>query len=299
VREFVGVKNPADINTATEFKQYALLFSRIAVVGLRHIKTGRVATELAWLQENGIVFEPPHIDITLLRNNPEILHYLKLEKEQLSALSKQVLTAVKSDELLDSQSLLSQASDVSNLLRFMMNTTVRTVSVELRELYQIEAYPLLSDDRLFSLESQSKKTSVIQLAVKSLPILDESVPWEQVIEYRSNPDSRSKFLALRHWMSEVARSELTPAEVEEKLEYLIDQYRKHMRLHRMKTNAGTLETVVTTGAEFLGDLVSFKWGKAAEALFSLRRRRVALLEGELTAPGNEVAYIVKVREIFS
>jgi hypothetical protein len=44
--------------------------------------------------------------------------------------------------------------------------------------------------------------------------------------------------------------------------------------------------------------VSFKWGKAAEALFSLRRRRVALLEGELTAPGNEVAYIVKARETF-
>jgi hypothetical protein len=299
VRELVGVKNPADINTATEFKRYALLFSRIAVVGLRHIKTGRVAAELAWLQENGIVFEPPYIDITLLRNNPEILHYLKLEKEQLSALSKELLTAVKSDESLNSQALLSQASDVSNLLRFMMNTTVRTVSVELRELYQIEAYPLLSDDRLFSRESQSKKTSVIQLAVKSLPIPDESVPWEQVIEYRSDPDSRSKFLALRHWMSEVARAELTPDEVEEKLEYLIDQYQKHMRLHRMKTNVSTLETIVTTGAEFLGDLVSFKWGKASEALFSLRRRRMALLEGELTAPGNEVAYIVKARETFS
>jgi hypothetical protein len=150
-----------------------------------------------------------------------------------------------------------------------------------------------------SLEAQSKKTVVIQLALKSLPIPDESTSWEQIIEYRSDPDSRSKFLALRHWMSEVARAELAPAEVEEKLEYLIDQYQKHMRLHRMKTNVGTLETIVTTGAEFLGDLVSFKWGKAAEALFSLKRRQVALLEGELTAPGNEVAYIVKARETFS
>ena len=54
----------------------------------------------------------------------------------------------------------------------------------------------------------------------------------------------------------------------------------------------------TCPAEFLGDLVSFKWGKAAEALFSLKRRRVALLEGELAAPGSEVAYIVKARETF-
>jgi len=45
--------------------------------------------------------------------------------------------------------------------------------------------------------------------------------------------------------------------------------------------------------------VSFKRGKAAEALFSLRRRRVALLERELTAPGSEVAYIVEARETFS
>lgn len=96
----------------------------------------------------------------------------------------------------------------------------------------------------------------------------------------------------------MARAELTPAEVEEKLEYLIDQYQQHMKLHRMKTNVGTLETVVTTSAEVLGDLFSFKWGKAAQALFALKRRQVALLEGELTAPGNEVAYIVKARERF-
>lgn len=97
----------------------------------------------------------------------------------------------------------------------------------------------------------------------------------------------------------MARAELTPAEVDEKLEYLIDQYQKHMKLHRMKTNVGTLETIVTMGAEVLGDLASFKWGKAAQALFSLKRREVALLEGELTSPGNEVAYIVKARETFS
>ena len=59
-----------------------------------------------------------------------------------------------------------------------------------------------------------------------------------------------------------------------------------MNLHGMRTNVNTLETIVTAGAEFLGDLVSFKWGKTAQALFSLKRRHVALMEGELTAPGK-------------
>jgi hypothetical protein len=54
-----------------------------------------------------------------------------------------------------------------------------------------------------------------------------------------------------------------------------------------------------TAAEVLGDLLSFKWGTAEKALFSLKKREVALLEGELTSPGNEIPYIVKARETFS
>ncbi len=176
---------------------------------------------------------------------------------------------------------------------------MRRECIGLRKLHNMDAYPVLSLRDFLLSNEKADKNDVVVIALDSLPVPDESTPWEQIIEYRSDPGSQSKFLALRHWMSEVARAELTPAEVEEKLEYLIDQYRRHMRLHRMKTNVGTLETIVTTGAEFLGNLVSFKWGKAAEALFSLKRRQVALLEGELTAPGNEVAYIVKAREAFS
>jgi hypothetical protein len=37
----------------------------------------------------------------------------------------------------------------------------------------------------------------------------------------------------------------------------------------------------------------------AKNLFAFRERRIALLEGELTAPGSEVAYIVKANERFS
>jgi hypothetical protein len=95
-------------------------------------------------------------------------------------------------------------------------------------------------------------------------------------------------------MSEVARAALPPAELEEKLEYLMNQYDQHMKLHHMKTNDGTVETIVVT----LADALSLSWGKAAQALFSLKRRQVSLLEGELTSPGNEVAYIVKAKEKF-
>jgi hypothetical protein len=51
-------------------------------------------------------------------------------------------------------------------------------------------------------------------------------------------------------------------------------------------------------AELLENVMRFKWGAVAKGLFSLKQRNIALLEGELTSPGNEVAYIVKARKLF-
>jgi len=100
-------------------------------------------------------------------------------------------------------------------------------------------------------------------------------------------------------MSEIARAKLPRNEVEEKLEYLIDQYHRHLSLHKLKINAGTFETVVVTGAEIAEDLLKFNWGKIGKTLFSFRYRKISLMEAELTSPGNEVAYIAKARESFS
>jgi hypothetical protein len=100
-------------------------------------------------------------------------------------------------------------------------------------------------------------------------------------------------------MNEIARGELLPDEAEEKLEYLLSQYRRQIDIYKMKAATGALETFVNTSADVLGNLISFQWGKAAKALFSIRRRKIELLEGELTARGSEVAYIIKARNAFS
>jgi len=183
-------------------------------------------------------------------------------------------------------------------LVFTLQHLARKLSVQLRILDQVEAFPVFSGIVPRLPFPQAAKSDVIEVSIKALPLPDDNVPWEQIFEYRSDPDSESKFLAFRHWMSEVARTKLTAAEIEEKLDYLIDQYQQHMRLHRMKTNTGSLETIVVIGADSLGNFLSFKWGKVAQALFSLKHRREGLLEGELTATGREVAYIVKARETF-
>ena len=88
----------------------------------------------------------------------------------------------------------------------------------------MDAYAVLSTT-IPSSDSRVAPSSgeVLQIALNALPVPDESTPWEQIIEYRSDEDSRHKFLDLRNWMSEMARSELTAVEAEQKLEYLISQ----------------------------------------------------------------------------
>lgn len=332
MREFVGVISGLEVITNERtlrlqnkplkprphlFKKEALMFSRVAVYDLKEMlprlrmfeneSNDVIVSEVERLVEEKVVFEPSAIPENGQINNTDF--------ENLNLIRKFFENEARSAfERLDVESLVNRVKTDPSSYEEVVKETLRTVppmlyysqyearcvSVYLQELESMDAYPVLSNTftlpQLFNLPSIKK--DIVNITLNSLPVPDDSVPWEQILEYRSDPDSQSKFLALRHWMSEVARAELTPAEVEEKLAYLVDQYQRHMKLHRMKTNIGTLETIVTTGAEVLGDLASFKWGKAAEALFSLKRRKVALLEGELTAPGNEVAYIVKARESF-
>lgn len=94
-----------------------------------------------------------------------------------------------------------------------------------------DAYPILPADICLP-EDTSAKNEVIRIVLNALPVPDEQTSWEQIIEYRDDPDSQSKFLDLRNWMTEIARNELTPNEAEEKLEYLLSQ-RSSARFHLM------------------------------------------------------------------
>lgn len=177
----------------------------------------------------------------------------------------------------------------------VMQLITRKISVQLRVLNGIDACPLFSQIvPPIPLQTPEKTVDVVHLTINSLPVPDETVSWEQIMEFRSDPDSQTKFLELRNWMGEVARAELTPNDVELKLEVLIKRYNEHMNLHRMKTSTGKIQTVVVAAA----NLLRGNFPDALSALFSSKRQRLGVLEAELTAPGREVAFIVAARETF-
>jgi hypothetical protein len=292
------------------------------------------ASELEWLFDKGVIFEPEVTvpEISEVRYGDEfygyasvvtsqsiemLRHLLQNEPEQFPTLASKdrddFLKTINDSDLseildlalgCDSRKIVKRIdprnpSHIEASIRIIYEYLARGISVQLRELANMDAYPIVTSHIHAAQRTQADKSDVVQIIINALPIPDDSVPWEQIFDYRSDPDSVSKFLALRNWMNDIARAKLRPAEIEEKLEYLIDQYKRHLTLHKLKTNVGALETLVVAGPEFLANLIKLKWGEIAKGLFSFRHRRIAIIEGELTAPGNEIAYIVNAGEKFS
>jgi cytochrome oxidase assembly protein ShyY1 len=323
MKETVAVNHWSIAAYERALKRQALMFDRILVGGL-NVLFSRDAKEFYTRQQSeqlrrnlesvlvaGILLEPTEtFEVrqdesdkdykAQLRHLGEFARLMGLNGKRQSQESNQQAKSKTRSERARGEEIWKKANrtGASYHIDLFVAYQTRCFSNQLRTHDGLDTFPILQIDP-FQLESvQSHKSHVLDIVLRSLPLPDDGVSWEQIVEYRSDPDSKAKFLDLRHWMSEVARGELTASEVEEKLEYLLSRYRRHLEVHKMKSNTTMFETVVVTTADVLGNLASFQWGKAAQALFSLKHRKVALLEGELTAEGNEVAYIMKTRDAF-
>src|SRR5262249_14670855 len=95
--------------------------------------------------------------------------------------------------------------------------------------------------------------------LRELPQVEPSVALEQILEFKSDSPSRLSLLALRNWMIDIGRGEFTASEIEDKLEYLLANYRHFLRLHRMKTEAGALETLVVGLADIAESLAHLRF----------------------------------------
>jgi len=169
----------------------------------------------------------------------------------------------------------------------------------MRERLDLETTPLLETAEDMGGGILRRKTDITHIVLTRMPMPDESTPWEAVVEYRADPDTHHKLLALRNWMADIARTDYTKPEIEDKLAWALREYERHLELHKLKYCTGVFETLIVGAAEVLENLAKFKWGKLAKSLFTIRHRKYALLEQELKLPGAEVAYVSKTRAHFS
>jgi hypothetical protein len=145
----------------------------------------------------------------------------------------------------------------------------------------------------------SRKSEVAKITITKLPIPDENTSWEQILDFRNDPNNQSALLNLRRWMRKVSSENLSSVEIEEELEWLLDEYQRNIKLHKIKSDTNMMEVLIKSPLELLENLVTLKFSKLSDPLFAIKKRKISLLEAELHAPGREVAYILKAQDQFS
>lgn len=297
--KFVAVTDFFRFSEAKEsIKHASLLFDYISPAGIEiaywlwdNIASKKtkplkeILDEFEWLKKNEIVIEPPSaFDSKSLLNY--FLNKLMSDDPNASELRSKIIQAHRSEI----GSKLTEHAQVG---------IIRRASIRLREKTGWDTVvldPRLKEDSpLF----QPGQDSVAQIILRNIPKPDPSTPWEVILEYRSDPDSRVRFFRLKNWINKLASSHRSPNEIEDELRELIHEYEEYMKLHRMKVQSSMLEAIVTIAAEIVEGLIKFKWSDAAKALFSIKRQRIELLEAEREAPGREIAYLIDVRKKFT
>lgn len=147
-------------------------------------------------------------------------------------------------------------------------------------------------------ETQPHKSSIFQLVIDKFPVISEIEQISKIKSFREDPDTLGLFYGLKDWINEIYRSDLDIKEINEKIEWLLYQYNKHIKIHKLKTVTGTLETFIISTAEFIEDLIKGKISKLIKPLFSARLNELKLEEKYLTAPGKELGYIIRARDEF-
>lgn len=142
------------------------------------------------------------------------------------------------------------------------------------------------------------RTNVLHAVLNELPLPTTETPWEDIFAWRHDADARRKYARLRHWINQLARSDVSRIEVKDAVAAALADYQTYMSLHYRSMQRSRSEVVLLTTAEVLEDLVSFKWSRAIGRLFALHRSEASILAEELKAPGREIAYISAARERF-
>lgn len=156
--------------------------------------------------------------------------------------------------------------------------------------------PLLSSGNSVFSNERDKKKDVLDIVLKKIPVPDSTVPIEQIIEIKSDSSLREKLSSLRSWMIDISNTNLTKQEMTEKFEYLYNEYKVCLDIHKAKTEMTNLRVVVLSTVEILENLLKFKWSSALKSLFEIFDNSLKFKELEFNAKGKEIAYIYELNQ---
>lgn len=294
-----------------QLRQLVLVFDHILVTEFQAwdawstVLDRHYVNDFGWLHENGYIqpaIAPPLEEVKASLSSDVVFTE---NYEKLAALREetQIVKALEWMQQHDSRPANDGRipREEANFARFMNRGrhyfTVMQ-SIALNRLEGQRTVPLMPSAEAITGAGRDSRGEVLQVILRQLPVPDDSVPWEEVIAFREEPDTKYFLAKMRNWAAETAKGGLSAPEVAEKIEWLGIEYDRHVKLSGMRMRTGTLEFIVAGMADLAEDLVRVRWGRVARRLFSFRQRVMDKIEAETNAPGSEVAFISKAKSRF-
>lgn len=158
-----------------------------------------------------------------------------------------------------------------------------------------ECTPLLMTNLMSKSKSEQNRQDTLSVILNNIPTISSDISISQLREFKADQDAKDKFLALRNFMITLSKESLTEFEMHERVEYLLNEYKQQLKLHKAKLEHSTLETILITTAEVLENIAQLKFSTALKAMLDVDKKHIELLEAERNFVGREVAYIHKIK----
>lgn len=296
------------VSDFSNLKQKLLLFEQVGIFRLSNVykqiqeasapfekinpeiihKTNTIISELEWMKETGIIFEATLEDAF---NDQRVTVPTERQKE-----AKYLFSIIP-----ELQETLAKEKDIDKripLVQQQFSAIIRLMAIAMeitKGITAVAAEPLNNYEWDFQNSSQR---DVIKIVINNLPLPSNETPWEQIVDYRNDPENQKNLLDLRRWIRNITTENLSRIEVSDQIEWLLNEFQKRMKLHKMKANTETLEVIAKVPFDLIENLIKLRISKIPEPLFALKKIQLSLMEAELNTPGREMAYIIKTREAF-
>lgn len=242
----------------------------------------------------------------LTLENAGLMTKLDKEKSNVNFIpdKKYIEYSIKSIEL--SKSFLNEESkklsfkdrfvEFLEIFRVSSQLEARADAIILNNSRDASYTPIIKEENYkYSFKNNYTDHNATKVIIKKFPSVFSESNHEKFIEFKSDPDTQVKLKRLRNWAFDIGKKGLTEKEIEQKLEYLLSEYEQQVKLHKMKYELNTFETVAIISLEVVENIAKLNFSKAAKVLFELGKKELKLLEAEHKFTGKEVALLYKLK----
>lgn len=143
---------------------------------------------------------------------------------------------------------------------------------------------------------EARMAAAFALTLRALPMPSAQTSWQQILEFRADPESREAFLDLRLWLNDSLRQGLGPIDLQLRLESQLQRYERALKQHRIRCSLRRLQAIVTAPLSFAEKVVKLQWSDAAKSLFEVATQELDFMKEEGQLANRDLRYLVLARD---